>query len=179
VARAGGRRCPINLAAIRQALAATPHGLRALACRTGACYWKLPVVPVPVELSPDPDSKLDPVLPVPPVEPVLPVDPMFGHGCPEWEPWPGIAAPGGAADVELDSAVEVLDCVVVAAAPLLDVGAAAAPAIPAIAPPDASAPVMIATFTAFEGFIGTDLLGRLRGTPTMLGGSRKENARWV
>jgi hypothetical protein len=65
--------------------------------------------------------------------------------------------------------------VVVVPVPL---GAAAAPAIPATAPADASAPVMIAALTAFEGFIGLRTSwGSFGGTTTILRSRCKELAR--
>jgi hypothetical protein len=110
----------------------------------------------------EPDSKLDPLLPVEPALPVDPVDPMPGHGCPERGPCPGTGAPCGVAELADGSAAVAVVCVFVVV-PLVALGAAAAAAIPPIAPAEASVPVMTATFTALEGFIGMDLLGSVGG----------------
>jgi hypothetical protein len=75
---------------------------------------------------------------------------MFGHGCPgDFD----CGSVEGADVVDFDGAVVVVDGVVlvvvadgVLAAVELPLGAAAAPAIPAVAPPAASAPATIAAF---------------------------------
>ncbi len=61
----------------------------------------------------------------------------------------------------------------------LELGAAAAPVMPAIAPAPASAVITSAVMNAFGRFTSSNLLGSVVGTPTMLGGGCKESARPV
>ena len=72
---------------------------------------------------------------------------MFGQGCPFGVPDFGVGA--GVLGVEVVGGAGV--CVEV-------VGAAAAPAIPAIAPPVASTPITIVALSSFEMCIGSSLL---------------------
>ncbi len=89
---------------------------------------------------------------------------MFGHG---WPPdfvdfWLGI---GVGVVVELDVLGAAALCVLV----VLDVaGAAAALAIPAAAPPVASAPATMVAPSILEMVIGSSLLGSIDGVPTIV-----------
>jgi hypothetical protein len=87
---------------------------------------------------------------------------MFGHGCPLVEPdlCVGVVLVGAGVVVE---EVELVELVGVAGADVADVvcvaGAAEALAMPAAAPPVASAPATIVAPSILEMVIGSDLLG--------------------
>ncbi len=97
---------------------------------------------------------------------------MLGHGWPECEPDAGGGVPGRGAPW----AVDVVVWVVVVVVALPELGAAAAPAIPAIAPAPASAVITDAVINAFGRFTSSNLL-RSVVMVDMLGGRCKENAR--
>jgi hypothetical protein len=91
-------------------------------------------------------------------EPELPLEPMFGHG---WLPdfvdfWVGVG-------VELDVLGAAALCVPVVLVVLVVAGAAAALAIPAAAPPVASAPATMVAPSILEMVIGSNLLGSIDG----------------
>jgi hypothetical protein len=98
---------------------------------------------------PEPDFELDP-----PLDPL----PIFGQGWPEGlvEFGAGAVLDGVEGVVVVDGVVVVLgvDWVVVPVVPV-PLGAAAAPAIPATAPPVASAPTTITALIVFALFMGT------------------------
>jgi uncharacterized membrane protein YphA (DoxX/SURF4 family) len=125
-------------------------------------------------VKPAPELPLEPLEPVLPLGPVLPVEPVppldlepiFGQGCPPGMPDRGMpdfdagGGPGGRA-----SAGGVVGVALVAAGAWVPVaavglGAAAAPAMPAIAPALASAPVTITLPSIFlDTFMRSNLLG--------------------
>jgi hypothetical protein len=128
---------------------------------------------VPAEFAPEPDSKPDPELPV---EPVLPLDPMFGQGWPARGPEDPVG-PRVAVGLDVAWGAEVGSWVVPGVAPG-ELGAAAAPAMPAIAPALASAPVTSAAVRTLGFFTSSNLLRvGLVGTPSILGVRCKEIAR--
>lgn len=88
---------------------------------------------------------------------------MFGHGLP-----PGLVDFGlGVGVVEVPVELDVLGAVVVGVAAVLVVlvvdGAAEALAMPATAPPVASAPATMVAPSILEMVIGSDLLGSIEG----------------
>jgi hypothetical protein len=85
----------------------------------------------------------------------FPGDPPFG-GVPVFEPGAGVDGLGVVGVV----VVGVVGCVVVAAV-LVELGEAAAPAMPETAPPTASAPATIVAPSSFDVFIGSNLLVRV------------------
>jgi hypothetical protein len=109
----------------------------------------------------EPDSKLEPELPVlpePPLEPEFPVEPepMCGQGglLDGADPCPG----AGGVGVRVEG---VVDCVLVGAELLVVLGAAAAPAIPATAPPVASAPTTRVAPSSLDTVMLLTSFGRL------------------
>lgn len=95
---------------------------------------------------------------------------MFGHGCPLVEPDFCVGAGVGVVLVGAGVVVDELELVGAAAADVADVadvvcvaGAAEALAMPAAAPPVASAPAIIVAPSILEMVIGSDLLGSSGG----------------
>jgi hypothetical protein len=85
---------------------------------------------------------------------------MFGHG---WPPDLVGFRVGVGGVVELDVLGAAALCVPVALVVFVVVGAVAALAIPAAAPPVASAPATMVAPSILEMVIGSNLLGRLMG----------------
>jgi hypothetical protein len=85
---------------------------------------------------------------------------MFGHGLPPdfVDFWLGVGVV-----VELDVLGAAAFCVLLALVVLVAVGAAEALAIPAAAPPVASAPATMVALSILEMVIGSNLLGSIDG----------------